>query len=62
MLPKMRDYQKLVPSDVRLLVEGKENGVDKQLLVFQTPFGYRRAAELLYPEGDGSCAAPSRQP
>ena len=53
MLSKMRDYQKLVPSDVRLLAQRTEDGIEKQLLVFQTPFGYRRTAELFRPEGDG---------
>ena len=53
MLSKMRDYQKPVPSDVRLLAQRTEDGIEKQLLVFQTPFGYRRTAELFRPEGDG---------
>lgn len=53
MLTQMKDYPKLSPSDVRLLAQKKEDGYEKQLLVFQTPFGYRRTAELFLPEGKG---------
>lgn len=53
MLPKMRDYPKLAPSDVRVWGEKKEDGYTKQMLVFQTPFGYRRMAELFTPDGEG---------
>ncbi len=57
MLSKMRDYQKLSSSDVRLLVQRDEDEIEKQLLVFQTPFGYRRMAELFRPKGEGSFPA-----
>ncbi len=53
MLTQMKNYKKLTPSDVRLLMQKKEDGYEKQLLVFQTPFGYRRMAELFLPEGAG---------
>ena len=53
MLSQMKDYQKLDPSDVRVLVARKEDGYSKQLLVFQTPFGYRRMAELFTPDREG---------
>ncbi len=53
MLTQMKDYPKLSPSDVRLLAQKKEDGYEKQLLVFQTPFGFRRTAELFLPEGEG---------
>jgi predicted esterase len=43
----------LNPADARLLVEKKEEGYSKRLLVFQTPFGYRRMAELFTPENKG---------
>lgn len=52
MLGQMRNYPKLTLSDVRLLAQGKEDGYEKQLLVFQTPFGYRRMAEMFVPEGE----------
>ncbi|MEW6401730.1 MAG: hypothetical protein AB1649_08020 [Chloroflexota bacterium] len=57
MLAKMRNYQELDHSEVRVLVQRKEDGIEKQLLVFQTPFGYRRMAELFCPQGDGPFAA-----
>lgn len=53
MLSQMKDYPRLNPTDVRLLGAKKEEGYEKQLLVFQTPFGYRRMAELFLPEGQG---------
>jgi cephalosporin-C deacetylase-like acetyl esterase len=53
MLIQMQNYAALHPSDVRLLMQKKEQGYEKQLLVFQTPFGYRRTAELFLPESEG---------
>lgn len=53
MLPKMQKHPQLSSSDVRLLIQKKEDGYEKQVLVFQTPFGYRRMAELFSPQGEG---------
>ena len=53
MLSEMRSYKTLLSSDVRLLAQKNEDGYENQLLVFQTPFGYRRMAELFLPEGTG---------
>jgi len=53
MLTQLQDHKKLSSSDVRSLAQKKEDGYEKQLLVFQTPFGYRRMAELFLPEGNG---------
>lgn len=53
MLSQMQNYPKLTPSDVRIAGSKKEDGYTKQLLVFQTPFGYRRVAELFTPDGEG---------
>lgn len=53
MLPEMQADPALLPSDVRLITEKKEDGFDKQLLALQTPFGYRRIAELFLPQGRG---------
>ncbi len=53
MLTQMQNYPKLNPADVRILGARKEEGYEKKLLVFQTPFGYRRMAELFTPEGQG---------
>jgi dienelactone hydrolase len=59
MLSKMRNYQKLNANDVRMIGKRVQEEIESQLLVIQTPFGYRRAAELFRPEGegDGSFAA-----
>lgn len=56
MLQKMREYQSFESRDLRILRERTENGVESQLLVIQTPFGYRRVAELFRPAGEGSFA------
>lgn len=57
MLSQMQNYPKLASSDVRLIGAKKEEGYEKQLLVFQTPFGFRRTAELFLPVGEGSFPA-----
>jgi len=53
MLTQLRDYQKLEPTDLRVLVKRTKDGIESQLLVIQTPFGYRRVAEMYRPEGEG---------
>jgi len=45
----LNDYQKLESSDVRLIDKRTQDGIESQLIVIQTPFGYRRTAELLSP-------------
>lgn len=57
MLSKMCDYPKLEPKDMRVVRGGTRDGIARQVLVMQTPFGYRRAAEMVRPAEDGSCAA-----
>ena len=57
MLPKMRDYQKLDAKDLRMIGRRAQDGLESQLLVIQTPFGYRRVAELFRPEGNEILAA-----
>jgi dienelactone hydrolase len=53
MLSQMRAYPKLLSKDRRVLVSRTQDGLTSQLLVIQTPFGYRRVAEMFRPEGDG---------
>jgi len=43
-------YQKLDTNDVRLIGRRVQDGVESRLLVIQTPFGYRRTAELFVPQ------------
>ena len=57
MLAQMREYQKLEEKDLRVLVKRTQDGLESQLLVIETPFGYRRVAEMFRPEGDASLAA-----
>ena len=57
MLSNMNEYQKLDSKDVRLIGRRTMDGNASQLFVLQTPFGYRRTAELFRPEADGSYAA-----
>lgn len=53
MLAQMRQYQKLESQDVRVLGKRIQDGIESQLMVIQTPFGYRRVAEMFRPEGSG---------
>ena len=53
MLSQMKNYPPLSATDVRVLMQRKEKGYERKLLVFQTPFGYRRMAELFVPEEQG---------
>jgi dienelactone hydrolase len=53
----MRHYPVLESKDLRVIGKRVEEGIESQLLIVQTPFGERRTAEILRPEGDGSYAA-----
>jgi predicted esterase len=44
------EYQKLEGKDLRLIGGRTHDGVESQLMVIQTPFGYRRIAELFLPQ------------
>ncbi len=57
MLAQMRDYPRLKSKDVHIIRQQTKEGIERQLLVIQTPFGYRRTAELLRPEVSGSYPA-----
>jgi dienelactone hydrolase len=57
MLPKMREYEKLDSKDVRMIRKQTQDGLESQLMVIQTPFGYRRVAEMFCTEEDGPRAA-----
>lgn len=57
MLSQMREYPKLESKDIRLIGRRTEDGVESRLMVIQTPFGYRRMAEVFCPEGKESTAA-----
>jgi predicted esterase len=53
----IHDYETLDVKDVRLIRKREDEGVERQLLVMQTPFGYRRVAELFLPQTNGPRAA-----
>jgi len=55
MLSQMRDYPKLEMAHIRMIGRRMQDGLESQLFVLQTPFGYRRMAELFRPEREGSC-------
>lgn len=57
MLEEMRAYPKLRPADVRLVGKQVQDEIENQYLVVQSPFGYRRVAEIYRPEQGGSYAA-----
>jgi len=57
MLDQMQTYPKFAPTDVSILGMEKEEDIERQTLVIQTPFGYRRMGELFLPQGDGSFPA-----
>jgi dienelactone hydrolase len=57
MLEEMRVHAALEPRHVRLRIHREEEGCERDLLIFQTPFGYRRTAELFRPVGEGPFAA-----
>ena len=57
MFQKMRAYESLESKDIRLLGKRTQDDIESQLLVIQTPFGYRRIAELFRPTDEGSFAA-----
>lgn len=57
MLQDFHNYQRLETKDVRMIGSRIADGVESRLLVMQTPFGYRRVAELFRPASVGSFAA-----
>ncbi|MCI0551631.1 MAG: dienelactone hydrolase family protein [Anaerolineae bacterium] len=56
MLQKMREYQGFESKDLRIIGKRTEDGIESQLLVIQTPFGYRRIVEQFRPTDEGSFA------
>ena len=57
MLQRMREHQKFESKDLRIIRKRTEEGIESQLLVIQTSFGYRRVAELFCPTDEGLFAA-----
>jgi len=57
MLQKMRAYPRFEPTDLRTIGKRVQDDIESQLMVIQTPFGYRRVAELFRPSREGSFAA-----
>ena len=57
MLPKMQNYERNLSFVFRLIGKRTEDGLENQLLATSSPFGYRRMAELIRPEGQKPCAA-----
>ena len=57
MLKQMQTYDRELPFVLRTLSTHQADGVESQLLVTDSPFGYRRMAALIQPEGIHPCAA-----
>jgi dienelactone hydrolase len=57
MLPQMQTYNKDLPYLFRPIGKRSEDGIESQLLVTSSPFGYRRMAELIQPEDHAPLAA-----
>ncbi len=57
MLSNINSYPRSDLNEVRLLGKRVKDDVESQLMVIQTPFGYRRVAELFRPVTEGSHAA-----
>ena len=57
MLTQMQNYDRDLPFVFRLVGKRSEDGIQSQLMVTSSPFGYRRMAELIRPEGQEPCAA-----
>jgi len=57
MLDTLPAYPKLDTSDIRILGKRAQDGLESQLLIVQTPFGYRRMAESFRPEKGEALAA-----
>lgn len=56
-MQNIHSYPKLESKDVRVIGKRVQDEVESQLLVIQTPFGYRRTAELYSPQHKESHAA-----
>jgi dienelactone hydrolase len=56
-MQNIHEYPKLEEKDIRLAGKRTQEGIESQLLIIQTPFGYRRVAELFRPEAEGIYAA-----
>ena len=57
MLPKMQNYNKALPFVFRHVSIRSEDGIESQLMVTSSPFGYRRMAEMIRTESQTPCAA-----
>lgn len=56
-MQNIHEYPKLEEKYIRLAGKRTQEGIESQLLIIQTPFGYRRVAELFRPEAGGIYAA-----
>ena len=57
MLNQMQNYDKDLPFVFRAINQPSQDGIESQLLVTSSPFGYRRIAELIKSEGQTDLAA-----
>ena len=57
MLDQMKNYDQKLPFVLRSFGKQSKDGIESQLFVTASPFGYRRIAELIQPEGRKALAA-----
>lgn len=57
MLSEMRKYPGLGSKDLRMPGKRVEEGLEREITVVQTPYGYRRTAEMIRPASGESLAA-----
>jgi dienelactone hydrolase len=55
-LDQLIRYPKFESKDLRVIGRQTRDGIESQMLVMQTPFGYRRTAAMFRPAGTGSYA------
>jgi dienelactone hydrolase len=53
----MFDYNRNAPLNLRPVRTKRGDGITRELFTYATPFGYRRAAEIIRPENDARAAA-----
>src|SRR5690349_18947645 len=56
-MDSLEQYQKLEAKDIRLIGKRTQDGFESRLMIIQSPFGYRRVAELFSPPSENARAA-----
>ena len=57
MLESLEQYARVQPTDAQIISQRVVNDLQRTLLLIQTPYGYKRVAEMFAPEHAQNCAA-----